>query len=289
MGQRAIQSCQTGSTRCTGVCWSMNSDTTTPQGVEFRQGRGRALSSNQEHTLATRRVLCATVRIVPWESERRSNVDNMAGLMQPVGPEPPVVYWVRRGALLLVVVTLVLGGWWFLGSRSAATPDTSTEVAAEETEVLEDDGSAPTEEALATPAEPTECLDSAIEVTATTDSSTYRVGQQDPILTLTITNVGDVPCFRDIGPKANELEITSGGYHVWSSDDCSTSDESNRTLMAPGKQAVSTLTWNSRLSQKGCPDEGKGRKAKAGRYEVVGRNLKVTSDGTAFALSNRKN
>ena len=70
------------------------------------------MSSNQEHTLATRRVLCATVRIVPWESERRSNVDNMAGLMQPVGPEPPVVYWVRRGALLLVVVTLVLGGWW---------------------------------------------------------------------------------------------------------------------------------------------------------------------------------
>ena len=223
------------------------------------------------------------------EGTSRGNVDNMAGLMQPVGPEPPVVYWVRRGALLLVVVTLVLGGWWFLGSRSAATPDTSTEVAAEETEVLEDDGSVATEEALATPAEPTECLDSDIEVTATTDSSTYRVGQQDPILTLTITNVGDVPCFRDIGPKANELEITSGGYHVWSSDDCSTSDESDRTLMAPEKQAVLILTWNSRLSQKGCPDEGKGRKAKAGRYEVVGRNLEVTSDGTPFALSNKKN
>ncbi|MCP4741010.1 MAG: hypothetical protein GY871_02095, partial [Actinomycetales bacterium] len=76
----------------------------------------------------------------------------MAGLMQPVGPEPSVVYWVRRGALLLVVVTLVLGSWWFLGSRSAATPDTLTEVAAEEIEVLEDDGSAPTEGEPATPA-----------------------------------------------------------------------------------------------------------------------------------------
>ncbi|MCH1404615.1 MAG: hypothetical protein L7U55_03360, partial [Candidatus Nanopelagicales bacterium] len=60
------------------------------------------MSSNQEHTLATRRVFFATVRIVPWEGERRSTVDNMAGLMQPVGPEPDVVYWVRRGALLLV-------------------------------------------------------------------------------------------------------------------------------------------------------------------------------------------
>ena len=116
-----------------------------------------------------------------------------------------------------------------------------------------------------------------------------RIASGSKILTLTITNVGDVPCFRDIGPKANELEITSGGYHVWSSDDCSTSDESDRILMAPEKQAVLILTWNSRLSQKGCPDEGKGRKAKAGRYEVVGRNLEVTSDGTPFALSNKKN
>ena len=29
--------------------------------------------------------------------------------------------------------------------------------------------------------------------------------------------------------EGSELEITSGGYHVWSSDDCSTSDESDRT------------------------------------------------------------
>jgi len=227
---------------------------------------------------------------------RRSNVDNMAGLMQPVGPEPPVVYWVRRGTIVLVLLTLVLGAWWLLGARSSATPSSSSEEAAMvdgevDGEVVGEDGDSQAQqgEAVATPAEPTDCQDSAIEVTATTDSSTYRVGQQDPILTLTITNVGEVPCYRDIGPKANELEITSGGYHVWSSDDCATSDESSVTLMAPGKQAVSTLTWNSRLSQKGCPDDGKGRKAKAGRYEVVGRNLNISSEGTPFALSNKKN
>ncbi|MEY2989464.1 MAG: hypothetical protein RLZZ163_380, partial [Actinomycetota bacterium] len=33
---------------------------------------------------------------------------------------------------------------------------------------------------------------------------------------------------------------------------------------------------------------GKGRKAKAGRYEVVGRNLGVESEGVPFALSNKR-
>lgn len=232
----------------------------------------------------------ATAGIVSWLAVRRSTVENMSGVLQPVGPEPPIVYWVRRGTVLLIVVTLLLGGWWFLGSRSSATPGIDSTVASDTDPAPEGEGLDPAgaDAGPATPTEPTECADSAIEVTATTDSSTYRVGQQDPVLTLTIENVGDLECFRDIGPKANELEITSGGYHVWSSDDCATSDDSDITLMKPGQKAVSSITWNSRLSQKGCPDDGKGRKAKAGRYEVVGRNLSVTSEGTPFALSNKK-
>ncbi len=218
----------------------------------------------------------------------------MSGVLQPVGPEPPIVYWVRRGTVLVIVLTLLIGGWWLLSSRSAASPSAGEPVAAIDEvtgEEIGEDGEpiAPIDDAVASPAEPTDCADSAIEVSASTDSSTYRVGAQDPVLTLTIENIGEVACFRDIGPKANELKITSGGYHVWSSDDCSTNDEPNVTLMAPGQQAVSSLTWNSRLSQKGCPDDGKGRKAKAGRYEVVGRNLDIESEGVPFALSNKNN
>ena len=221
-------------------------------------------------------------------------MDSMSGMLQPVGPEPSMVYWVRRGTVLLIVVTLLLGAWWFLGSRTSAAPGDPASVTQEVTPgadvegAVAEGGDVASEEAATVSGEPTECADSAIEVTATTDSSTYRVGQQDPVLTLTITNVGDVPCLRDIGSKANELKITSGGYHVWSSDDCATDEQENITLMEPGQQAVSSLTWKSRLSQKGCPDDGKGRKAKAGRYEVVGRNLAVESEGVPFALSNKR-
>jgi hypothetical protein len=214
----------------------------------------------------------------------------MSGMLQPVGPESPLVYWMRRGTVLLIVVTLLLGAWWFLGSRTAAAPGQSVNATEEITEETVDENGEiiVAEEVPATPTEPTECADSAIEVAATTDSSTYRVGQQDPVLTLSITNVGDVACFRDIGSKANELKITSGGYHVWSSDDCATDEQEDITLMKPGQQAVSSITWRSRLSQKGCPDGGKGRKAKAGRYEVVGRNVNIESEGVPFALSNKR-
>ena len=53
----------------------------------------------------------------------------------------------------------------------------------------------------------------------------------------------------------------------------------------PGDKVASSITWNGRLSQKGCPD-GEGAAAKAGRYDLTGRNGSVTSDSTPFALTN---
>ena len=211
----------------------------------------------------------------------------VSSLMHPTGPEPASVYWIRRGAILLVIVTLVVALWWLLGAllggggdEPVADPAASSSAAASEPA----DGAS----AAASPAadaEPVACLDSAIKVEATTDSSTYPVGST-PRLTLTITNTGEVACVRDVGPKANELEITSGGYHVWSSDDCNASNKSKDTVLEPGDKVASSITWNGRLSQKGCPN-GEGDPAKAGSYQLVGRNGKVTSDPTPFALSNK--
>jgi len=207
--------------------------------------------------------------------------------MHPAGPEPASVYWIRRAAIVLVIVTLVVAVWWLLGSllgggsepASGTTDEPSASASA-----------APGESTSAAPsatakAEPVECLDSAITVEATTDASTYPVGST-PRLTLTIINSGDVACKRDVGPKANELEITSGGYHVWSSDDCNASNKSKVSVLEPGEKVASSITWNGRLSQKGCPN-GEGAVAKAGRYDLTGRNGKVTSKSTPFALSNK--
>ncbi len=205
-----------------------------------------------------------------------------------------MVYWIRRIAIVLVVVALVVGAWWAFGALRGGGSDEAADVvspsaspSASASEGAPEDQASPSADSGTTEedAEPAQCPDSVILVEATTDSSTYPVGST-PKLTLTITNTGDVACKRDVGPKANELEITSGGYHVWSSDDCNASSKSKVVTLKPGDKVASSITWNGRLSQKGCPDE-EGAVAKAGRYDLVGRNGKVTSDSTPFALTNQ--
>ncbi|MFM7064428.1 MAG: hypothetical protein ACKO04_13185, partial [Actinomycetes bacterium] len=64
------------------------------------------------------------------------------------------------------------------------------------------------------------------------------------------------------------------------------SSKSKVVVLDPGEKVASSITWNGRLSQKGCPN-GEGQAAKAGRYDLVGRNGKVTSESTPFALTDQ--
>jgi hypothetical protein len=198
-----------------------------------------------------------------------------------------MVYWIRRGAIVLVVITLLVALWWLVGSLrgGGASSSTSTSSSASASAGGSPAASSPpTGDATASAGASTailDCVDSAITVDATTDSSTYKVGAT-PKLTLTITNSGTVACTRDVGPKANSLEITSGGYHVWSSDDCQPNSKSKVTTLQPGQTYAASITWDGKLSQKGkCG----GAAAKPGRYGVIGHNGKVTSSTTPFALT----
>jgi hypothetical protein len=78
-------------------------------------------------------------------------------------------------------------------SSAAAGADEPSAVPSGETEVAENNTK--------------ECTDAAIEVTAEADARRCQVGAA-PRLTMTIKNVGILACLRDVGTKANELEIT---------------------------------------------------------------------------------
>ncbi len=201
--------------------------------------------------------------------------------VQPIGPESPSVYWVRRAALLVIVILLVVGLIWVI---RAITGSPSTQAPVVEPAVVVSESVDP--QAVLTPVttDPVNCLDSAILVEATTDSSTYKVGKK-PVLTVTIENTGSVACLRDVGPKANELEVKSGGYRAWSSDDCSPSKKTKVVVLEPGGIVASTIEWNGQLSEPGCPEIDEA--AKVGRYEVIGRNLDVFSDATPFAVTKK--
>lgn len=195
--------------------------------------------------------------------------------LEPRGPEAPIVYWLRRAAVLLVVITLIVGVWWLVAGRSAepaavdSTPVSETETITVSEPVIE-------------PTEPIECPDESIRVRARTDKSSYAEGSK-PKLTLVIRNIGEVPCTRDVGARANELKITSGGYHVWSSAHCNASKKGNVLTLEPGDRAATSITWDGRLSKKGCPD--KGALAKPGRYELVGINGDKSSKKARFSIT----
>ena len=204
--------------------------------------------------------------------------------MHPVGPEPPVVYWLRRAAFVLVILTVIAVLWWLIGAITGGGGGDATPAADSTTQSATAEPS-PTDSTVPNP-EPTaivDCEDAAIKVTASTDATTYTIGASAK-LSMVIQNVGDVTCTRDVGPKANELKITSGGYHVWSSDDCSPKGKSKVIEMEPGDKVASSVTWNGQLSEKGCP--ANQPQAKPGRYSLEARNGDVISEGVPFAVAN---
>ncbi len=201
----------------------------------------------------------------------------MSVLLEPRGPEPPTIYWLRRAAVVLVVVTLIAGLWWFFIGRSGETQTIQT---AAETPIAVDEE---IDAAALVATEPQECVEDDIRVRARMDKKSMPAGSK-PQVTLVIRNMGEVPCLREVGPRANELAITSGGYSVWTSKHCNTSKKSNVVLLEPSQRAATTIRWNGRLSKKGCPD--KTAAAKPGSYELVGRNGDVTSKKERFSLVN---
>lgn len=213
----------------------------------------------------------------------------MSNLLHPRGPEPPVVYWVRRLAVIAVAITLILALVWLVqavrGRHSASPTATSSASAGASGGASASGSAAPNPSSTTSDGTAAQCPDSVIKVDASTNAATYPVGST-PKLTLAITNTGTSACSRDVGPAANALEVTSGGYHVWSSADCSPSSKSKVLTLDPGQKVVASITWDGKLSAKGCPDgAGGGPDAKPGRYAVTGSNGTVASAPTPFALT----
>lgn len=102
------------------------------------------------------------------------------------------------------------------------------------------------------------------------------------IFTLTITNTSDAACARDIGPRANEIQVSVADARLWSSDDCSPSTDSNRIVLQAGETYVTEAPWDQRTSNPGCTTSVE---VDAGVYEVYGRNGDVISDATLITIN----
>lgn len=215
--------------------------------------------------------------------------------MHPTGPRPPGVYWLRRIVVLVVILVLLLGVRWLLTGRGSSTPSASpttsgtpaasespTPAASSSPSVGPTKSASPSKTPSATPTGTGTCKDSQITVTASTDAASYPVGAT-PRLRMKIQNTSQTACKRDIGADKNELIITSGTAHVWSSDDCSAAGNAQVETIAPGQSFSVAVTWLGHLSQKGCPANQPA--AVKGNYKLVGRNGTAASSPAAFSLT----
>ncbi|MDQ1250493.1 MAG: hypothetical protein QG597_4872 [Actinomycetota bacterium] len=215
-------------------------------------------------------------------------------LLRPVGPQPPSVYWKRRalviGGLLLVIIALVLlwpsGGTEPANAGASPSPITSASPAPtaspSTTPSNTTEPSPPASPSVTGSAPITDCLDSGLEIATTVDPATPKVGA--PVtLTMTIANVSGVPCTRDVGPAVNQFTITSGGYRVWSSDDCNPGGPNQIETIPPGQAFAVQATWPAVITSPGCPTPQQN--AQPGTYDVVGSNADVTGVATRFSLT----
>jgi len=207
--------------------------------------------------------------------------------LRPVGDLPPSVYWVRRLILLGVIVVIVAIVWWLLANGDDGTESTAAEPTSS---ASVSDSPSPTTSLSPTdsqtsqkpkPATTPRCRDADIQVTVATSAETYTADEQ-PEITFEVENVSDEACSRDIGQAANELQVTSGGSQVWSSDDCNPGGEEELDDLKPGDRFVQTVTWARVQSSEGCPTPQEP--ATEGTYQVIARNGDVLSEPASFDL-----
>ncbi|WP_192476222.1 MULTISPECIES: hypothetical protein [unclassified Arthrobacter] len=176
----------------------------------------------------------------------------------------------RRRVAVLILALLVVGALVWAGiviagliggaqnddASSAPTvapssaPASPTSEVTEPTEPAETAG--PTEEPSASPS-PTEsaCADAEVEVAASTDAQAYEP-EQNPVLTLTVSNTGDEACPVNVGTSQMEFLITSGDDRIFSSVDCQQGAEDLIREIPAGGSEEANFTWERIRSVPGC-------------------------------------
>ncbi|GAB3542886.1 hypothetical protein GCM10027403_36240 [Arthrobacter tecti] len=125
------------------------------------------------------------------------------------------------------------------------------------------------------------CNPASIEVTATTDAQTYAADQL-PVLTLTVSNTGEVACPVNVGTSQMEFLITSGEDRIFSSRDCQEGAEDLEVTIEPGSSETARFTWERIRSTPECtPVEAVPG---PGQYVFQARLGERTSEEAVFAL-----
>lgn len=203
----------------------------------------------------------------------------MSTFKNPVGPQPPSVYWRRRAVLalgLIAVVVIIVLIVVRPGSGSAepgAAATTSAPPADTSTEGASD-----------APA----CSTRSIELKPVTDKTSYAATEL-PQISMSITNSGRSDCSIDLGSAQQTLVISSGEEQYWSSKDCQVNG-TNQVVTLTAGQTLSTppIAWDrTRSSADTCESTSREPVTAGGAtYRLAVSVGDITSADTAQMILN---
>jgi hypothetical protein len=202
----------------------------------------------------------------------------MSTFRNPVGPQPTSTYWRRRIVvglgILAVIVIIFLIAVRPGGAKPATGTDGDSKAASASTDAPADASDAPVDEGACAPA--------VVKVAAVTDADEYTAEQQ-PLLSLTVTNAGTTECTFNAGSDVQEYIITSGEDRIWSSKDCQVDAVAAPVTLKPGVAVPTTpFPWDRTRSDPGTCES-------ADRQQVTGGGatyrLAVVLDGVESSES----
>lgn len=188
------------------------------------------------------------------------------------------------GLALALVLALTLGGFLivsgFLGGSAEQASSTGSGSASTPPEDEANSSPAPAN----TTAAPPTCDQKLVTVSAATDKPAY--GPEDlPLLSLKVTNGGELPCEVNIGTSQMEFMVTSGADRIFSSKDCQAKSEDLVKIIEPGKTETANFPWPRIRSLEGCKAAA-AKPGAGGAYYVFTAKLGAkTSPKAIFQLS----
>jgi hypothetical protein len=196
----------------------------------------------------------------------------MSTFRNPVGPQPTKIYWRRRLVVILGLLAVIV-----IISLIVFRPGNDKPQTAADTKPSSSATPASTE---APAGDDAECAEGVVDVVPITDAGDYGADQQ-PLLSLSITNTGTTACTFNAGTDAQEYVVTSGEEKIWSSKDCQTEPVANAQVLEPGVALTTTpFPWDRTRSAADTCDSTDRPSVTAGGASY---HLEVTINGVTSA------